>query len=247
MTYLPHLSGVVIVLSVLGALNRACSDELMTDSDVANMNDSPLLRVAPAAGAAEHTYEVTIENLTTAQPVSPGIIVTHTKKTNLFEVGEATSEGIRYIAEMGNPPVAVSELNANSEAYDIVPTGSPVGPGGTHTVEVEGRTNADRLSLAVMLVCTNDGFTGLESIKLPGGFDAQTFEVEAYDAGTEANDETAETVIDGCPAASDENNLRTATDEPIMQHSGIQGGAALDPGVYDWTDPVARVTVRRLK
>ena len=40
-----------------------------------------------------------------------------------------------------------------------------------------------------MLVNTNDAFTGLDSVKLRGG--THVYEVGAYDAGTEVNNESA--------------------------------------------------------
>ena len=45
------------------------------------------------------TYEVTITNLTAGQPLTPPILVTHTRKTGIFQVGEAASDAIQQIAE----------------------------------------------------------------------------------------------------------------------------------------------------
>lgn len=242
-----RVTAIVIALLTVGAFSfSACSDDMSVDSVGGEDMNTPSLRVAPAASASGHTYEVTIENLTSGQPFSPGVIATHTKKTNVFKAGEPASEGIRYIAEMGDPSVAVTELEGNADAHDVAATTSPVGPGGTLMTEIEGKANANRLSLAVMLVCTNDGFTGLESVKLPGGYKAETYEMMAYDAGTELNEETSETIVDGCGLGSD-GNARTATDEPIMAHPGIQGTGDLTVADHGWTDPVIRITVQRMK
>ena len=195
-----YISGVGTALLAAFTLTlTACSDDMMTDPHGGeNMRVSRSQHVAPASAAAGHTYQITIENLTDGQPFSPGVVTTHTRGTHLFEVGAGASNGIRDIAESGNPSTAVSELNGNDGAHDVIATDAPVGPGGSLTVEIEGRANANRLSMAVMLVCTNDGFTGLDHVKLPGGFKSATYEVGAYDAGTEMNAETSETIVDGC-------------------------------------------------
>jgi len=203
------------------------------------------------------TYRVTIENLLTGQPLSPGVLVTHTKKANLFRVGELATEGIRLIAEDGDPSVAVAELTGQPGVYNVVPTSAPIhrvgGPGPTSlTVEIMARANANRLSLATMLICTNDGFTGLDGVKLPGGFMPDVYLSAGYDAGTEANDELSTSIVDPCgvigpvPMAAD-GNSRTATSGVITHHPGIQGGASLSTAQHGWQDPVARITIQRIK
>lgn len=225
---------------------------------------APALRsakgAANAAAAAAHSYEITIQNLTSSQPFSPGVVATHTKQTTIVRVGDAASEGIRLIAENGDPGEAAAELDANAGVHDFVATSRPVGCVGcegpfspTLTLELDAAANANRLSLAIMLICTNDGFVGLDGVKLPGGFKPATFLANGYDAGTEANDESFTSIVDPCglfgptPVAEDGMNERTATDDVILPHPGIAGGADLDPSTYGWTEPAARVTVRRLK
>jgi len=43
----------------------------------------------------------------------------------------------------------------------------------------------DRLSFAGMLICTNDGFTGLDSLRLPNNNRARVTNARGYDAGSE--------------------------------------------------------------
>lgn len=206
---------------------------------------------------AMHTYDVTIDNLTTGQPLSPGVVVTHTKRVHVWELGERASEGIRLIAEDGDPSVAKSELAGQPGVHEVVATTKPIhrlgGPGSTSlTVRISAKDNENRLSVAVMLICTNDGFTGLDGVKLPGGSKAKVFYASAYDAGTEANDELSTSIVDPCgaigpvPMPPDGNN-RTATSDVITYHPGIQGGHSLDPALHGWQNPVARITVQRVK
>ncbi len=207
------------------------------------------------------TYEITIENLTTGQPFSPGIAATHTGEVRVFRRGRAASEGIRLIAENGDPSVAAMELTGADGFHDVVVTGPPpvgcIGCGGPSfptliTFQIEATSDADRLSLAIMLICTNDGFTGLDRVKLPGGFDPKTFRARAFDAGTEANDELFTSMVDPCggigPIAvgADGSNDRTATSDEIERHRGISGVGDLDPSVYGFEKRVAKITVQRM-
>jgi hypothetical protein len=117
---------------------------------------------------------------------------------------------------------------------------------------VSANEGADRLSVAVMLICTNDGFTGVSSLELPTDDQPVVAEVDAYDAGTEENDELFSSLVPPCGAAgpvendSTENN-RTATDGSIGEHAGITGDADLSADEHGFDDPVARITVERVQ
>jgi hypothetical protein len=205
------------------------------------------------------TYEVTIENLTGGQPFSPGVVVTHVKGRKVFRPGKFASEGIRLIAENGDPSTAVAELDGIPGVAAVVATGAPVGcvgcPGpfaSTQTLEITAKGAAKRLSLAVMLICTNDGFVGLDRVRLPRGYKPVTYYAAGYDAGTEKNDELWTSIVDPCggigPLAGpqDGSNDRPATHRPIRKHPGIRGVGDLI-AAHDWKNPVAKVTVRRVK
>lgn len=245
-----------LVFAAAGALVLGCTD----NASVLQPTFSSASGTANAADAAGRRYEVTIENLTSSQPLSPGVVVTHTAQSSVFHVGSAASEGVRLIAENGDPSVAVGALDGADGIHQVVATPHPVGcigcggPFSTSlTLDVEAGADANRLSVAVMLICTNDGFVGLDGVRLPGGFAPVTYEAVAYDAGTEANDERFTSLVDPCGAIGpvavppDGSNSRTATSAPVAHHPGIQGGGDLDPATYGWNDPVARITVRRVR
>jgi hypothetical protein len=130
------------------------------------------------------------------------------------------------------------------------------GPGPTSAMlEISAAANANRISLATMLICTNDGFTGLDSVKLPGGFAPETHLTAGYDAGTEANNEQFSQIVDPCQLLGPpvlgppvpNGNDRVATSGVILHHPNIQGGADLVVAQHGWRDPVARITILRLK
>ena len=58
--------------------------------------------VSQSSATKEFTYKVTITNLTPGQPFTPPVLVTHSKETGIFTIGEATSVEIQAIAENGN-------------------------------------------------------------------------------------------------------------------------------------------------
>lgn len=186
------------------------------------------------------TYEITLENLTSAQVFSPPLFLTHRPHVRLFQIGKYASDELRAIAEDGNNGPAAELASASERVFDVAATSAPVPPGQKVTVEVIAPPGA-KLSLASMLVQTNDGFTGADRIRLPRN-GTETYNLDTYDAGTEANNERA-AFIPGPPFGGTQ---RDPTQEPITHHHGIQGGADLDPAVYNWTDPSARLTVTRV-
>ncbi len=202
-------------------------------------------------------YDVTVENLTTGQPFSPGVIATHTKNVHLFQIGAAASEGIRLIAENGDPSVAETDLKTRAGVFDVVVINAPIhrvgGPGpNSRTFRITTADQAKRLSVATMLICTNDGFTGLDGVKLPGGYKSKVFYTNGYDAGTEANDELSTSIVDPCGSIGPvsmppDGNNRTATNDVISHHRGILGVGNLSPSLHGWQNPVARITIQRVK
>ena len=72
---------------------------------------APSSASASVSSTASYTYDVTITNLTTGQPMSPAIVVTHGPRLSLYKVGGVASAGIQAIAESGDPSVAYGMLN----------------------------------------------------------------------------------------------------------------------------------------
>lgn len=222
------------------------------------------LVLAPAAGAdGAGTYRVTITNLTAGQPFTPPVVATHRGKDQIFEVGSPASAGVQQIAENGNNAPLLAALGENRRVSDFVQAGStPLVPAGRvaatgfsdHvTFDITADRGANRISFAMMLICTNDGFTGVNSLKLPKhDGDAVTVRTNGYDAGTELNTQRFVDMVPPCHplvvggpmGGTGMTNPALAEGDVIHHHAGIlQGVGDLDPAVYGWTDPVAEVTV----
>jgi hypothetical protein len=120
------------------------------------------------------------------------------------------------------------------------------------TLRIESH-GADRLSVAMMLGCTNDGFTGLNSVPLGRGMMPVTYYGAAYDAGTERNNQRWSSLADGCnalgpaPRDADGQNERDLTDEPITMHMGIVPGTGDLGQEFAWSEAVVKITVQRVE
>ena len=226
------------------------------------------LSATPSALAAhKRSYDVTITDLTSGQPLTPPVVSTHRGRGTVFQVGEPAIFGVEQIAENGNNPPLIGELKALARVSDVEQAGSdPLVPAArtaatgkpnevTVRVTADGRTR--RLSVVAMLICTNDGFTGVNGLRLPGGKGhSVTVETPGYDAGTEMDTQSFADIVPPCrPLITGGPMEGTATTNPalgegevIHHHAGIQAGVGdLDPATFGWRDPVARVKVTRVR
>jgi hypothetical protein len=224
------------------------------------------LAAAPAAEAAPaDTFDVTFTDLTSGQPLTPAVAATHRGKNELFRVGRTASFGLKEIAENGNNAPLLTRLNADddvSEAVEapggpLVPAGSPGDAmfGQSTTFSIGAERGARFLSLAAMLICTNDGFTGVNALALPSQVgDSVTVETLGYDAGSELNTEDFADIVPPCQGligvtsgepGTGSSNPALAEGGVIHHHAGILGSADLVPAIHGWDTgaPVARITV----
>lgn len=236
-------------------LATACSDMDLTDS-AAGVDPAFANGFGPAGSA---TYHVTIWNLTSGQPLTPPLIAAHKRPVGLFAVGSAATFELKEIAENGNLDPMVTFLSATDHvAAFAVLAGDP--PPLLAGQSIQGTISTERgakyFSFVSMLICTNDGFTGVDAWKLPAKVgESVTLESNGYDAGTEINTEDFADLVPPCPvltgvASSDPgtgmSNPALVEGGVIRHHPGIQGIADLDPAIHGWTDPVARVRIERV-
>ncbi len=199
-----------------------------------------------AAAQATVAYSVTIENLTANQPLTPPVAAIHSNQADVVEVGQPASEELRQVAENGNNDPLVSLLGGLTGVYDVTTGEAPILPGESATLSLEAPAGG-LLTVVSMLICTNDGFTALDSYALPES-GTVSVDTNAYDAGTELNSEASPDLVDPCGAVGslalpEDGNARTPTTDVIAPHPGIQGIADLTVANHGWTDPVARMTI----
>jgi hypothetical protein len=235
--------------------SMAASSEMMSSVAASEMASSAASSMVSLVSVK---YSVTVTNLTAGQPISPVAFALHQPEFSAFKVGMPASLGLEKIAESGD---ATDYLAAVSSDAMVMASGKADGgimPGGNTMVMVDASVDPEMmshlsLSMLAMLGNTNDGFTGLNAIKL-GQLDvgqSMTLDAISYDAGTEWNAETAETVPG--PAAGGEgfNAERSDANNQVTMHPGL---VTKDDGKADsaltnlqkWDNPVARITITRM-
>lgn len=189
------------------------------------------------------TYEVTVFNATRHQPLSPVLVMAHNTSAAIFRIGQSASAGLRELAEEGDNSLLMANMIANPNVGDVVSGTAPIGPGSSETMTITLDSSTRLMSLATMLVNTNDAFAAVNGLSLPNG-GTRSFAI-AYDAGTEANNESCAFVPGpacGAKGAPDE----AGAEGFVHVHPGIHGVADLDAAEYDWRNPAIYVTVRRI-
>ena len=187
------------------------------------------------------SYEVRVTNLTRGQILSPVLLANHDRSADLFEAGESASGGLALLAEEGDASLLAAAL-MNDPGVSAVRVGSGVlPPGASETFSFDATTR--HLSMATMLVVTNDAFAGLDAVLLPE--DSLTLYAPAYDAGTERNSERCE-YIPGPPCGSGGAHDPAPAEGFVHVHPGFRGVGSLAAHPYDWRNPVAKIEIRRV-
>ncbi len=181
----------------------------------------------PAAGSVT----IAFRNLSNSQPLTPPVVALHNAPDaengiRLYEVGTPASEGVREIAENGNiQPLldaVLGQINAGtvSDGGAAAPeAGGPLLPGDTSSITLMPEMPDQVLSFVSMVVCTNDGFTGVDSIDITDG----TFNAAIYDAGTETNVLTLAYWVPPCSGGEVTSNLTDIEGGVITAHPGQSG------------------------
>ena len=203
---------------------------------------------------SEQVFEITLTNLTTGEPGMGGqifshpIFAAHFASDGLAKVGEPAVPALVALAENGD----VSGLLefATAVGADTAVADNVVIPGGSVTVRLKGNILNSSLTVASMLVSTNDGFIAATDVPLydeNGMPVSATLELMAYDAGSEDNTELASDIPGplGLDADADPegSNARVPTEGGVITpHPGIQGVGDVSEA-FAWTEPTATLTI----
>lgn len=220
----------------------------------------PLLAAGLLAGCqlddnpAMASYQVTLTNLTEAQPLSPPALVLHCEGYQPWQIGNSASPGLEQLAEGGATDAFIAEAKTSHAVRATVAESAPILPGASNSTLIAGLSCPSMaLSLATMLVNTNDSFTGLAAVPINtlAVLESITFSVAAFDAGTEANSETAATVPGPAGGGEGYNTERDDSDR-VGGHPGVvSADDGLDSSVlgvsHRFDNPVARISVTRLE
>lgn len=191
-------------------------------------------------GHSERTYEVTVTNVTKGVILTPILAVTHRRSINLYEVGTPASDPLIAIAEGGDTSVFENALAGAIKVTNVMNSGAPLMPGASVTFYVQAK-RSDVLSLASMLLPTNDTFMALDSVRLPR-YSSATYLAYSFDAGSETNDEICAN-IPGPQCGGTPGSPEDLGEGYIYPSPGIHGEGELSRRAYNWAGAVAKVMV----
>ncbi len=217
---------------------------------------------------------VTITNLTLGQVFSPPVVINHSADYQLFELGKPALPELIPLAEDGMTQDLLTVAELLPEIYSATVADAPLAPGESVTLTVEVSSEAHYLTVAGMLVSTNDAFFALPGLQIFAGDDmmaddmddgmgdntatgdddmgsdmdsemSEAPEVLVYDAGSEFNSELCAD-IPGPPCGNPQVRNTANAEGAVSLHAGIQGSGDLDPMSYNWSNPVATIVIERL-
>ena len=219
------------------------------------------LSVASISAASAQDLTISITNLTHGSHFTPLLVSAHPATSHLFEVGTAASANLQAMAEGGDTSGLISDLNGISADVSDNPAAGLMMPGQTVSFDMMTAMDNTNLSVVAMVLPTNDGFVGLDSMAIPTTAGTYTYYLNAYDAGTEVNDE----IINGAgapgmagipadPLAKGGTGATGVTDsesnDKIHVHRGVIGDtdptggkSDLDSRVHRWLNPVAKLVI----
>jgi len=199
------------------------------------------------SAAIAANYEVTITNVTHGTVFTPILVVSHAPGVKLFKLGQPASDELAALAEGGAVGPLATALGTDSRVVDTADSGGPLLPGESVTVTVEAPHGKGQVSLAAMMLPTNDGFIALNGVKASGNKHSFSYSSPGYDAGSEPNDELCISIPGGGPCAGEGGSPGTGGEDYVHVHSGIHGIGDLTPGEHDWKNPAAHIVIKRVK
>ncbi len=209
--------------------------------------------LASGSATADHdsqAFAVTVTNLTRGQQFTPILVASHRSGASLFQLGQPASEPLAILAEEGNTAPLAALLGSNARVLDVQVGGGLLNPGQSKTVTVETRGRFNRVSVAAMLIPTNDAFFAVNGMKGPEDDESLVLFSPAYDAGSEVNDERCASIpgphFTECGGPGGGAAVSGGEEGFVHIHAGMHGIGNMKASERDWRNPVARITIRRL-
>lgn len=205
--------------------------------------------VVPAPTPVNYEYTVKVVNLTTAQPMSPVAVVLH-NEGKLWEIGMPASTALENLAESGDNSAVLSETMVLSGKSGV----SPLPPGMSETITVNiADTMPNSISIATMLVNTNDAFTGVtaKDISNLAVNESISLLTSSYDSGTEKNSELMATIPGPAAGGEGYNEVRDDVDYVAMHPGVVSKDDGLTQSVltqdHRFDNPTLSITITRVE
>ncbi|MDH3414413.1 MAG: spondin domain-containing protein [Gammaproteobacteria bacterium] len=221
---------------------------LLSILGIALLGSTVLLNSRTALADEGFRVQVTITNITRGQVISPVVVASHSAEFEpLFQLGTPASAELAAVAEDAILDPLIASLSGDPAVFDVQTLfgeDGPIIPGESASVIVDIKGNYRYLSMAGMLVTTNDAFFAVRGARV-FAHGTSTHHSSAYDAGSEANTENCDH-IPGPPCGNAEVRVPDGSEGYVHIHAGVHGIADLVPSMHDWRNPVAEITVTRL-
>lgn len=213
-----------------------------------------------SASSQAASLEIKILNATSSLYFAPFVIAASAANQGAYVLGTPASAGFQTLAEFGNPtPLADALVNTGVSAVvmsfpNTPPNAGFLGPGQSASRTLETTPTQTHLSIAGMVLPSNDAFTGIDNWLIPTQPGVYHFDLDALDAGTAINNELRSSMRltpnflnlgrGGTGVATEIFNSN------IHVHRGNVGDFSSTAGPSDinaftqrWLNPVATVTV----
>lgn len=203
-------------------------------------------------------YEVTITNLTAAQPLSPAAVILHNAEWTGFTTGSPASAGLELLAESGDNSDYLADADADKYVRGSASGTGVILPGNSETLMLETKSkklDSLLLSTTVMLVNTNDAIAAIsgQSIADLEVDESMMLTALSYDTGTEANSETADTIPGPAASTGAQEGFNATRDDirdAVYAHPGV---VTSDDGLstsvltadHRWDNPVMSIVIER--
>lgn len=223
------------VITLVAGLMSGCSDSSDSTNTPA-MND----------------YEITVTNLSSNQPLSPVAVVVHEASYSAWAIGSTSTVGLEHLAEGGDNSTFLVEARA-ANSLGTESGGGVIIPGSSELIDVSVQRGSDlQLTVATMLVNSNDAFSGRAGIDLSSLSmgDELNLRLPIYDAGTEGNNELAGTIPGPADGGEGFNSDRDDVNV-VSRHSGVVStidgytDSVLEQS-HRFDSPIAQLLVKRV-
>ncbi|HHS91892.1 MAG TPA: hypothetical protein ENK82_00950 [Campylobacterales bacterium] len=227
---------------------------------IQNILKSALVLSVTTASLVAGEIDVKVVNLTGGSYFTPLLVSTHSDTKRLYTTGSAASTSLQKMAEGGDIADLATELTEDGANVVSNPASGLLAPGANTTATLTTDTTNPRLSIVAMILPTNDGFVALSGWEVPTTAGTYTVNLNAYDAGTEANDEVINgggaVGVAGIPAdpggsvATGGTGITANVEGFVHIHRGVLGDNNDTGGLSDlkstkhgWLNPVARAII----
>lgn len=223
-----------------------------------------LVAFAGTGPAAAADVMITLTNITHGSYFTPLLITAHFEDQHLFETGVAAGAELQAMAEGGDISGLADLVGGEDKDTVLNPAEGLLGPGSSVNANLNTNDTGNTvLSLVAMILPTNDGFVGLDALTIPHKPGTYTYYLNAYDAGTEANDELVVGESGGMPGtpgipadpggqagSSGTGVIGSEENTTVHIHRGVLGDTDPSGGLSDldstrhrWLNPVAKLVI----